>query len=782
MIIESELDQNSPSSFNPNLFQQRDTLSEILSIEIPKTKVIVRKRPLNQKELSLKEVDNISIVGKNKVVITELKKNLDLSKYIDKKEFIFDRAFDEKSTNDIIYKEEIRPMIYNAFYMKSKITCFAYGQTGSGKTYTLFGSSFSFNSKNNNYGLYALAGYDIFNIKNSEKIFNNFSIFVSFYEIYCDKLYDLLNNKARLETREDYKHDINIVGLSENKINSLEDLIKIVNFGSKQRTIGKTGANSESSRSHGIIQLRIFDTEKNVQHAKISFIDLAGSERESDKVNVDKKTRIDGAAINQSLLALKECIRALEMDQIHLPFRGSKLTLVLRDSFIGNCKTLMISTISPGYKTSEHTLNTLRYAYRLKEIKSMGSIAKNFKNNNTNNNINLGSKNNNNNDPNQYISNLLNNNNNIKSNKNISIKTFENNNNKNNKQDSSNNKNRNISSESKNNNRQENNLMQILNNKKPHKRKKSQSNSNSPIRNTSRKSTNDIGINNFKMKKNFKYKVSNDILGNNNNIKYIKLNTKNNNINNNIPQKNTNSNNTNNICTLTLMTSNTNEPNNFNAFNKNSQMNITQQINLHNTNLNSLQNNPNNNNNQNFCFNLLNENNNNFLNISQNSLLSFQSSNFNNLNLDELEKKNDTMIESIVNQEKTVVKDQQSHINSMCELLKKEINVFKQYQQEQMDISSYIENMQNILKSQNIQYINFNVQIEKLNYMIKQQIKLSNLIEQIKKNDSSKLSFSGNLLNNSISLIEDQNVINLKNLQNIQSQINNINGSNNFEE
>ena len=140
------------------------------------------------------------------------------------------------------------------------------------------------------------------------------------------------------------------------------------------------------------------------------------------------------------------------------------------------------------------------------------------------------------------------------------------------------------------------------------------------------------------------------------------------------------------------------------------------------------------------------------------------------------------MIESIVNQEKTVVKDQQSHINSMCELLKKEINVFKQYQQEQMDISSYIENMQNILKSQNIQYINFNVQIEKLNYMIKQQIKLSNLIEQIKKNDSSKLSFSGNLLNNSISLIEDQNVINLKNLQNIQSQINNINGSNNFEE
>ena len=767
MIIESETLNNLEQSPipDPHIYQPRDTLSEILSIEIPKTKVIVRKRPLNQKELSQKEVDNILIVDKNKVVVTELKKNLDLSKYIDKKEFIFDRAYDEKSPNDLIYKEEIRPMIYNAFYQKAKITCFAYGQTGSGKTYTLFGSSLSQIAKNNNFGLYALAGYDIFNIKNTEKKFKNFSVFVSFYEIYCDKLYDLLNNKARLETREDYKHDINIIGLSENKINSLEELMKIISYGSKQRTIGKTGANAESSRSHGIIQLRIFDTDKNVQHAKISFIDLAGSERESDKVNVDKKTRIDGAAINQSLLALKECIRALEMDQIHLPFRGSKLTLVLRDSFIGNCKTLMISTISPGYKTSEHTLNTLRYAYRLKEIKSMGNIAKNF--NKNNNNVSKG--NNINNDPNQYIRNLLNNNN-INSNKNLSIKAMENNMKNNNNKNASN---RNISSESKNN-KLENNLLNLLNDKKPRKRKNSNSSSNSSMKNTSRKSTNDL---NFKMKKNIKYKPNNINVNNNNNIKYIKLNTK----NNNIPQKNPNANNTNNnTYTLTLMTSNSNESNNFNAFNKNSQMNITQQINLHNTNVQTMENNQGNTNNQNFSFNLFNENNN-FLNLSQSSLLSFQSSHFNNLNLEELEKKNDMMVESIVNQEKVVVKNQQNHINAMCELLKDEISFFKQYQQEQLDISSYIDNMQNILKSQNKQYLDFATQIEKLNYMIKQQIKLSNLIEQLKKNETSKLSISGNLMGNSISSIEDQNAINLKNLQKIQSQINNINGRNNFE-
>ena len=732
MIIESDMSQNSEQSpfFDPHIYQPRDTLSEILSIEIPKTKVIVRKRPLNQKELSQKEVDNISIVDKNKVVITELKKKLDLTKYIDKKEFIFDRAYDEKSSNDLIYKEEIRPMIYNAFYQKAKVTCFAYGQTGSGKTYTLFGTTFSQNAKNQTFGLYALAGYDIFNIKNSEKKFNNFWVFVSFYEIYCDTLYDLLNNRAKLETREDYKHDINIVGLSENKINSLEELIKVVNYGSKQRTIGKTGANSESSRSHGIIQLRIYDTEKKAQHAKINFIDLAGSERESDKVNVDKKTRIDGAAINQSLLALKECIRALEMDQLHLPFRGSKLTLVLRDSFIGNCKTLMISTISPGYKTSEHTVNTLRYANRLKEIKSMGNIAKNFNKNNINfskgnNNINNEVKN----DPNQYIRNLLSNNaNSINSNKNISVKGIIENNNKNNND--------------KNN--VENNLINILNNKKPRKRKNSNSSSNSPMKDIPRKSINDL---NFKMKKNnLKFKANNPNA--NNNLKYIKLNPKQ---NNNIPQnnKNTNNSNTNNICTLTLMTSNSSENENFNAFNKNSQMNITQQINLHNTNLQTMQNNQNNANNQNISFNLFNENNN-FLNI--------------------------------VNQEKSVVKKQQSHINSMCELLKNEISSFKKYQQEQTDISTYIDSMQNILKSQNNEFIDFNTQLEKLNYMIKQQIKLSNLIEQIKKNECSKLSISGNPLGNSMSLIEDQNAINLKNLQHIQSQINSINRDNNFDE
>jgi kinesin family protein 2/24 len=116
-------------------------------------------------------------------------------------------------------------------------------------------------------------------------------------------------------------------------------------------------------------------------YGKMSFIDLAGSERAADVTDTNKQTRyllvtrIDGAEINKSLLALKECIRALDQDKTHTPFRGSKLTLVLRDSFVGNCKTVMIGNISPASQTSENTLNTLRYADRVKELKKSNKPA-----------------------------------------------------------------------------------------------------------------------------------------------------------------------------------------------------------------------------------------------------------------------------------------------------------------------------------------------------------------------------------------------------------------------
>lgn len=104
-----------------------------------------------------------------------------------------------------------------------------------------------------------------------------------------------------------------------------------------------------------------------LQVGKISFIDLAGSERGADTFDNNRQTRLEGAEINKSLLALKECIRALDNDARHVPFRGSKLTAVLRDSFVGEtARTVMIANISPTASCVEHTLNTLRYADRVK--------------------------------------------------------------------------------------------------------------------------------------------------------------------------------------------------------------------------------------------------------------------------------------------------------------------------------------------------------------------------------------------------------------------------------
>ena len=330
---------------------------------IPKIRVIVRKRPLGKKELAKNDQDVVDIRNNRQVVVKELKVKVDLTKYIEEHAFNFDLAFDETITNEQIYLQTVRPMIEAAFH-KIKVTCFAYGQTGSGKTFTMMGN------RRQIPGLYLLAAYDIFTLLQNYK---GYTIWVSFYEIYCGKLYDLLNERKILTAREDGKQNICIGGLTEKNAEDINILMNIIEYGLNSRTVGITGANADSSRSHGIIQIKIKDANFK-EYGKISFIDLAGSERAADTIDVNKQTKFDGAEINKSLLALKECIRALDQDKKHTPFRGSKLTLVLRDSFIGNCRTLMIANISPALGCSEHTLNTLRYASRVKELRAKPEI------------------------------------------------------------------------------------------------------------------------------------------------------------------------------------------------------------------------------------------------------------------------------------------------------------------------------------------------------------------------------------------------------------------------
>lgn len=146
-------------------------------------------------------------------------------------------------------------------------------------------------------------------------------------------------------------------------------MLKLIQHGNNARTSGQTSANSNSSRSHAVFQIVLRPPGSTKIHGKFSFIDLAGNERGADTSSANRQTRMEGAEINKSLLALKECIRALGKQSAHLPFRVSKLTQVLRDSFIGDkSKTCMIAMISPGLSSCEHTLNTLRYADRVKEL------------------------------------------------------------------------------------------------------------------------------------------------------------------------------------------------------------------------------------------------------------------------------------------------------------------------------------------------------------------------------------------------------------------------------
>ncbi|XP_051807003.1 kinesin-like protein KIF2A isoform X4 [Acanthochromis polyacanthus] len=328
--------------------------------------VCVRKRPLNKKELTMKDLDVITIPSKDVVMVHEPKQKVDLTRYLENQTFRFDYAFDDSTTNEMVYRFTARPLVETIFE-RGMATCFAYGQTGSGKTHTM-GGDFSGKNQDCSKGIYALAARDVFLMlkkPNYKKL--DLQVYATFFEIYSGKVFDLLNRKAKLRVLEDGKQQVQVVGLQEKEVKCTEDVLKLIEVGNSCRTSGQTSANAHSSRSHAVFQIIL--RRKGKMHGKFSLIDLAGNERGADTSSADRQTRLEGAEINKSLLALKECIRALGRNKPHTPFRASKLTQVLRDSFIGeNSRTCMIATISPGMTSCENTLNTLRYANRVKEL------------------------------------------------------------------------------------------------------------------------------------------------------------------------------------------------------------------------------------------------------------------------------------------------------------------------------------------------------------------------------------------------------------------------------
>ncbi|XP_020345776.1 kinesin-like protein KIF2A isoform X6 [Oncorhynchus kisutch] len=328
--------------------------------------VCVRKRPLNKKELTIRDLDVITIPSKDVVMVHEPKQKVDLTRYLENQTFRFDYAFDDSTTNEMVYRFTARPLVETIFE-RGMATCFAYGQTGSGKTHTM-GGDFSGKNQDCSKGIYALASRDVFVMLKKpchKKL--DLQVYATFFEIYSGKVFDLLNGKAKLRVLEDGKQQVQVVGLHERDVKCTEDVLKLIEVGNSCRTSGQTSANAHSSRSHAVFQIIL--RRKGKMHGKFSLIDLAGNERGADTSSADRQTRLEGAEINKSLLALKECIRALGRNKPHTPFRASKLTQVLRDSFIGeNSRTCMIATISPGMTSCENTLNTLRYANRVKEF------------------------------------------------------------------------------------------------------------------------------------------------------------------------------------------------------------------------------------------------------------------------------------------------------------------------------------------------------------------------------------------------------------------------------
>ena len=348
----------------------------------PRIRVIVRKRPLNRKEIERGDNDVLQCDSPNATLyVHEPKTKVDMTRYIESHAFCFDDVFDDTVDNDQVYQRAVRPLIATLF-RAGKGTCFAYGQTGSGKTFTMG-------------PLPLRAAADIFSVIEAAPEYSTLSLHVACYEIYGGKVFDLLNNRQRLDVREDAKRRVQVVGLKEIEVKTLDVLMKLCEHSAGSRSTGQTGANDESSRSHSIMVFALRapapelptgpgipprmkvtrpgqDPDAPILRTvgKLTFIDLAGSERGADTYDNDKQTRLEGAEINKSLLALKECIRALDAEARHIPFRGSKLTEVLRDSFIGkNARTVMIANVSPNSTSCEHTINTLRYADRVKEIK-----------------------------------------------------------------------------------------------------------------------------------------------------------------------------------------------------------------------------------------------------------------------------------------------------------------------------------------------------------------------------------------------------------------------------
>ena len=208
---------------------------------------------------------------------------------------------------------------------------------------------------------------------------SEYTVDCSYLEVYNELIYDLLvPDSPALDLREDPKKGPVVAGLTTTSVENTSEIFAILSAGNSRRKTEPTQMNSVSSRSHAVLQVlvRRYESDektKSKMSARLSMVDLAGSERASETKNAGKQLK-DGANINRSLLALANCINALgkrdKKGVVFIPWRNSKLTRLLKDGLCGNSRTVMITTASSSSSQFQHSLNTLKYADRAKEIKT----------------------------------------------------------------------------------------------------------------------------------------------------------------------------------------------------------------------------------------------------------------------------------------------------------------------------------------------------------------------------------------------------------------------------
>ncbi|XP_011485145.1 kinesin-like protein KIF1A isoform X10 [Oryzias latipes] len=350
-------------------------------------KVAVRVRPFNSREIGKESKCIIQMSGNTTTILNPKQPK-------ENKSFNFDFSYWSHTTpEDLnyasqmqVYKDIGEEMLLHAFEGYN-VCIFAYGQTGAGKSYTMMGRQ-----EKDQEGIIPLMCEDLFTKINDSNNDNNmsYSVEVSYMEIYCERVRDLLNpkNKGNLRVREHPLLGPYVEDLSKLAVTSYNDIQDLMDSGNKARTVAATNMNETSSRSHAVFNI-IFTQKKydmetdntSEKVSKISLVDLAGSER-ADSTGA-KGTRLkEGANINKSLTTLGKVISALaEVDsapnknkkkkkvESFIPYRDSVLTWLLRENLGGNSRTAMVAALSPADINYDETLSTLRYADRAKQIR-----------------------------------------------------------------------------------------------------------------------------------------------------------------------------------------------------------------------------------------------------------------------------------------------------------------------------------------------------------------------------------------------------------------------------